>query len=39
LGFRAAAPKLSDRVSPAQIAFYKQHQTELKKMAWLSGSE
>jgi len=37
--YPSAAPKLSDRVSPAQIAFYKQHQAELKKVAWLSGSE
>ncbi len=37
--YPSAAPKLADRVSPAQIAFYKQHQAELKKMAWLSGSE
>jgi hypothetical protein len=39
VAYPSAAPKLSDRVSPAQIAFYKQHQAELKKMAWLSGSE
>lgn len=35
--YPSAAPKLADRVSPAQIAFYKQHQAELKKMKWLSG--
>ena len=39
VAYPSAAPKLADRVSPAQIAFYKQHQAELKKMAWLSGSE
>ena len=39
VAYPSAAPKLADRVSAAQIAFYKQHQAELKKMAWLSGSE
>jgi hypothetical protein len=37
--YPSAAAKLSDRMSPAQVAFYKQHQAELKKMSWLSGSE
>jgi hypothetical protein len=37
VAYPAAAPKLSDRVSPAQIAFYKQHQAELKKLSWMSG--
>jgi hypothetical protein len=36
--YPAAAPKLADRTSPAQIAFYKQHQADLKKIKWLSGS-
>lgn len=35
--YPSAAPKLADRVSPAQIAFYKQHQAELKKIKWLGG--
>lgn len=35
--YPAAAPKFADRVSPAQIAFYKQHQAELKKIKWLTG--
>ena len=37
VAYPSAAPKLADRVSPAQVAFYKQHQAELKKMSWLSG--
>ena len=37
VSYPQAAAKLSDRVSPAQIAFYKQHQAELKKMHWLFG--
>ena len=39
VAYPEAAPKLTDRVSPAQIAFYKQHQADLKKMKWLSGSD
>lgn len=39
VAYPSAAPKLADRVSPGQIAFYKQHQAELKKVGWLSGSE
>ena len=35
--YPSAAGKLSDRMSPAQVAFYKQHQTELKNMSWLFG--
>ncbi len=35
--YPAAAPKLADRVSPAQIAFYKQHKAELDKVKWLNG--
>jgi hypothetical protein len=35
--YPSAAPKLADRVSPAQIAFYKQHKAELDKMKWLNG--
>jgi len=35
--YPSAAPKLADRVSPAQIAFYKQHKGELDKMKWLNG--
>ena len=37
--YPSAAPKLADRVSPAQIAFYKQHKAELDKMKWLNGGE
>jgi hypothetical protein len=37
VSYPSAAPKLADRVSPAQIAFYKQHQAEMKKMSWLFG--
>jgi hypothetical protein len=39
VAYPSAAPKLADRVSPAQVAFYKQHQAELKQMKWLGGSE
>ena len=39
VAYPSAAPKLADRVSPAQIAFYKQHQANLKKVKWLSGGE
>lgn len=35
--YPTAAPKLADRTSPAQVAFYKQHQAELKKVSWLNG--
>lgn len=37
VAYPSAAAKLSDRMSPAQVAFYKQHQAELKKMPWLFG--
>ena len=37
VAYPTAAAKLGDRVSPAQIAFYKQHQAELKKLRWLFG--
>jgi len=39
VAYPSAAPKLADRVAPAQIAFYKQHQADLKKVKWLSGGE
>ncbi len=39
VSYPSAAPKLADRVSPSQIAFYKQHEGDLKKMSWLFGSE
>ena len=39
VSYPSAAPKLADRVSPAQIAFYKLHQAELKKVSWLNGPE
>jgi hypothetical protein len=39
VAYPSAAPQLADRVSPAQIAFYKQHQAELKKVKWLSSVE
>lgn len=35
--YPSAAPKLTDRVSSAQVIFYKQHKAELDKMKWLSG--
>jgi Flp pilus assembly protein TadG len=35
--YPSAAAKLSNQMSPAQVAFYKQHQAELKKMPWLFG--
>lgn len=37
VSYPSAASKLSDRMSPAQVTFYKQHQAELKKMSWLFG--
>ncbi|HTT99387.1 MAG TPA: hypothetical protein VMF58_15165 [Rhizomicrobium sp.] len=37
VAYPSAAPKLADRVSPAQIAFYKAHKADLEKMKWLSG--
>lgn len=39
VAYPSAAPKLADRVSPAQIAFYKAHRADLKKVKWLSGGE
>jgi hypothetical protein len=39
VAYPAAASRLADRVSPAQIAFYKQHQAELKKLSWLFGAQ
>lgn len=39
VSYPSAAAKLSDRMSPAQVTFYKQHQLELKKMSWLFGGE
>ena len=39
IAYPSAAPKLADRVSPAQVAFYKAHKAELEKMKWLSGNE
>lgn len=39
VAYPSAAPKLADRVSPAQVAFYKQHKAEIEKMKWLSGGE
>jgi hypothetical protein len=35
--YPAAAKTLGDRTSPAQVAFYKQHQAELKKVKWVNG--
>lgn len=37
VAYPQVATKLSDRISPAQVAFYKQHQAELKKVKWLNG--
>src|ERR1700742_12214 len=39
VAYPSVAPKLADRVSPVQIAFYQQHQAELKKMKWLGASD
>jgi hypothetical protein len=36
--YPSAAAKLSDRTSPAQIAFFKAHEKELKATKWLYGS-
>jgi hypothetical protein len=38
VAYPSTAAKLSDELSPAQIAFFKAHQAELKKMSWLFGS-
>lgn len=35
--YPSAAAGLAQQTSPAQIAFYKAHQGELKTQAWLSG--
>lgn len=35
--YPSAAPSLAQQTSPAQIAFYKAHQAELKNLKWLSG--
>jgi hypothetical protein len=35
--YPTSAASLSDRTSPAQIAFYKAHQAELQKIKWMSG--
>jgi hypothetical protein len=35
--YPSVASGLSDRMSAGQLAFYKQHQAELKKERWLSG--
>jgi hypothetical protein len=32
--YPSAAAKLADQTSPAQIAFFKQHQKELKSVSW-----
>lgn len=37
VAYPTAAASLSDRTSQAQIDFYKAHQAELKKTAWLTG--
>jgi hypothetical protein len=39
VAYPSAAAKLADRVSPSQVAFYKQHQGELKKFSWLNGGQ
>jgi hypothetical protein len=38
VSYPTAGAKLSDETSPAQVAFFKAHQAELKKMSWLYGS-
>jgi hypothetical protein len=35
--YPSSAGALADRMSPAQMAFYKQHQAELKKQRWMFG--
>jgi len=35
--YPSAAAKFATRTSPAQIAFYKEHEQELKAMPWLYG--
>jgi len=35
--YPSAAAKLSPQMSAAQVAFYKEHQAELKNMPWLFG--
>ncbi|HEX2590940.1 MAG TPA: hypothetical protein VHL34_05570 [Rhizomicrobium sp.] len=35
--YPSAAKSLGDRTSPAQVAFYKAHQAEIKKIEWASG--
>lgn len=35
--YPSSASSLADRTSPAQIAFYKQHQAEIKKLKLLGG--
>jgi hypothetical protein len=35
--FPSLAPKFAAQTSPAQIAFYKQHQAEFKNFRWLNG--
>jgi hypothetical protein len=35
--YPTAGAKLSDETSPAQVAFFKAHDAELKKTRWLSG--
>lgn len=37
VAYPSAAGKLAQYTSPAQVAFYKQHQAELKKLSWLNG--
>jgi hypothetical protein len=38
VAYPSSAAKLAQYTSPAQIAFYKQHQADLKKVKWLSGN-
>ena len=38
VAYPSAAASLADRTSPAQIAFYKAHEAELKKIRWLNGN-
>jgi hypothetical protein len=37
--YPAAAAKIADETSPAQIAFFKTHEAEIKKMRWLYGGQ
>lgn len=37
--YHGSAAKLSDQTSPAQIAFFKQHEKEIKATKWIYGDQ